>query len=104
MIYHAHIYWRNEQERKSAVNLRNQLETIGCEMGRIWDKPVGPHTEAMYQAVYHADIKEEVEQLIAINLQSPVLLHESINDDLRDHTEGVRWLNSELDLNLEIFE
>ena len=31
------------------------------------------------------------------------MLHESILDDLRDHTENVRWLGSELLLKLNIF-
>ena len=30
-----------------------------------------------------------------------VLLHESINNDLRDHTEGARWLGEPVALDLE---
>ena len=33
-----------------------------------------------------------------------ILLHESINDDLRDHTDGARWLGEPLELNLGVFE
>ncbi|XGB38871.1 MAG: DOPA 4,5-dioxygenase family protein [Cyanobacteria bacterium LVE1205-1] len=104
MIYHAHIYWRNEIERQSAISIRSQLAELGCEVGRVWDIEIGPHTAPMYQAVYNSDIKDVVEQLISTNLKSPVLLHESILDDLRDHTENVRWLNETLNLKLEIFE
>ena len=54
--YHAHIYWRNDQERARAISFRNYLEESGCVMGRVWDWPIGPHPLPMYQIVYNLSL------------------------------------------------
>lgn len=73
-------------------------------MGRVWDKPVGPHPLPMYQVVYNSSNQNLVEQFLReYRGTNTVLLHESINDDLRDHTEGARWLGETLELKLDIF-
>ena len=104
MNYHAHIYWRNAAERERAMTLREWLTEQGCQMGRVWDTPIGPHTEAMYQVIYNSHNKERVESFLKVNKNTnSILLHEAINDDLRDHTDGARWLGEELPLKLYVF-
>ena len=104
MEYHAHIYWRDTKERARAISFRQALADLDCELGRVWDMPIGPHPLPMYQIIYTSSNKELVEQYLAVNRSTnTVLLHESINDDLRDHTDGARWLGEALELNLDIF-
>ena len=43
MQYHAHIYWENDTEKKEALSLRLTLHDNGCGLGRIKEKPIGPH-------------------------------------------------------------
>jgi len=105
MEYHAHVYWGNSAERNRAMMLREWLEKEGCIMGRVWDTPIGPHPLPMYQVIYNNGNKGRVESFLRANRETnSILLHESINDDLRDHTYGARWLGKELILNLQIFE
>ena len=105
MDYHAHIYWRTDQEKDRALSFRNYLQDAGCTLGRVWNQPIGPHPLPMYQALYDSSNKELVESfLISHRVTNTVLLHESINDDLRDHTDGARWLGDPLELKLEIFD
>ena len=47
MFYHAHIYWQNESQRFEALHLRQPLQTMGCQLGSIHDKPIGPHPFAV---------------------------------------------------------
>ena len=104
MDYHAHIYWSNSHERELAMSLREWLTDQGCDMGRVWEEPIGPHPLPMYQAVYNSDNRELIENYLRNNHRNnTILLHESINDDLRDHTEGATWLGAPLELNLGVF-
>ena len=100
MNYHAHIYWENETQRFEALHLRQPLQELGCLVGSIHNEPVGPHPMAMYQVNYNNNIAEEVETLL-YKAKLHILLHEDTGDDLRDHTEGVRWIGRPLQLNIE---
>jgi aromatic ring-cleaving dioxygenase len=56
----------------------------------------------MFQATYTSDNQAEVESMMTSQRSGlRVLLHESINNDLRDHTEGARWLGEPVALDLE---
>ena len=103
--YHAHIYWANPKEKEKALSFRLALHDNGCGLGRIKDKPVGPHPLPMYQVMYEAYNKEFVEKYLRkYNSKISILLHEDIGTDhKRDHTDGARWIGKELKLNLESF-
>ena len=101
MNYHAHIYWRNELEKQVALDIRSRLVEIGCRVGRVHDTSVGPHPLPMFQAMYDSLGQYMVESLLTSSHGNlSVLLHEDINDDVRDHTEGARWLGEPLQLDL----
>lgn len=99
MNYHAHVYWSTPDEKATALSIRSELADAGCQLGRVWDEPIGPHPRPMYQVNYNTDIQTLVEQLLQSSGLT-VLLHEDTGDDVRDHTEGARWLGSELTLDL----
>ena len=100
MHYHAHIYWQNESQRFEALHLRQPLQKLGCQLGTIHDKPIGPHPFPMYQVNYSDTNASDVEEfLYATNLD--ILLHEDTGNDLRDHTVGARWIGNKLTLDLE---
>lgn len=104
MLYHAHIYWRNDEERRRALSLREWLENEGCELGKVWDFAIGPHPLPMYQVIYNSANKDRIESFLTANRETmSILLHECIQDDIRDHTEGARWLGTPQLLNLNAF-
>ena len=104
MNYHAHIYWKHIGERVQALSLRSQLKELGCDLGKVHDRPIGPHPLPMYQAMYDSSDQPEVESLLRTQTMS-ILLHEDIGvDHVRDHTDGARWINKPLDLNLKFLE
>jgi aromatic ring-cleaving dioxygenase len=56
----------------------------------------------MFRATYTSENQSVVEDMITAQRNGlSVLLHESINNDLRDHTEGARWLGEPVALDLE---
>jgi DOPA 4,5-dioxygenase len=104
MNYHAHIYWRNPEERERAIALRPELAALGCDLGQIHDRPIGPHPLPMYQVMYNSSLQHPVESVLGL-LSLSVLLHEDIGiDHVRDHTDGARWINDPLDLDLDFLE
>lgn len=104
MNYHAHIYWKDDQERQMAMFLRTHLHDNGCTLGRIWDRPVGPHPLPMYQVMYNSSNKSCIEDYLKLSTLT-ILLHEDIGaNHVRDHTEGARWIGEPLKLDLEFLE
>ena len=101
MNYHAHIYWNNPKEKIEALATRIYLEKKGCILGRVWDIPKGPHPLPMFQVKYSSKNQKQVEEYLK-NTSLTILLHEDIGyDDIRDHTEGARWIGKPLSLGLE---
>ena len=101
MKYHAHIYWKNSQERDMAMYIRTYLHDNGCALGRIWDQPIGPHPLPMYQVMYDSSNKNCIEDYLKLSTLS-ILLHEDIGQDhVRDHTEGARWIGDPQPLDLD---
>ena len=101
MKYHAHVYWKDSQQRELAVGLRNELTRLGCRLGRIQDTNIGPHPLPMYQVNYTDQNKLEVEKFLSTyGKDLSILLHEDTEDDIKDHTEGARWLGKKLKLDL----
>lgn len=104
MKYHAHIYWNTDIERTIAISMRPFLESMGGNLGRIYDTAIGPHPIAMYQVKYDDNNKDRVETFIKNNHKGiSVLLHTDTGNDLKDHTENVVWLGEPIDLDLTAF-
>jgi DOPA 4,5-dioxygenase len=100
MQYHAHVYWQNEAQRREALLLRHPLAELGCQLGTIWDKAIGPHPLPMYQVNYNKDNAQKVESLLGAT-KLDILLHEDTGDDVRDHTTGARWIGNKLTLDIQ---
>ena len=100
------IYIGKMTPKKEALSLRLTLHDNGCGLGRIKEKPIGPHPLPMYQVMYDANNKNIVENYLQqFSEKISILLHEDIGtDNKRDHTEGARWIGKKLKLNLEVFD
>ncbi len=84
--------------------MRPSFLSTGASLGSIHDKPIGPHPLPMYQIMYDTSIQTEVETLLRIQPMS-ILLHEDIGiDHVKDHTDGARWINTPLELDLQFLE
>ena len=105
MKYHAHVYWNDAEQRAYAIAMRIGLEMLGCRLGRIHDLPIGLHPLAMYQVMYDDPIKDAVERMLSNESHGiSILLHEDTGDDIHDHTEGVRWINDPVVLDIAWLE
>ena len=107
--YHAHIYF-SAQDRSVALNLREEFEakaTVSAAeivIGRVHDKPVGPHPQPMFQVKFQqSDFAHLVPWLMQQRGPLNILVHGDTGDDLLDHTQPGMWLGQSLPLDLSAF-
>lgn len=77
---------------------------FGVAVGRVHERPVGPHPMWSCQLAFDRDQFERlIPWLDARRGPMDVLVHGLSGDDLADHTEHASWLGHAHRLNLEMF-
>ncbi len=91
--YHVHVYFE-PGELAFATRLRAEMgRRFGLPMGRIHQRPIGPHPKGMFQVIVPASGLRHVTGWLEQHRRGlDVLVHEDTGDDYRDHTVGARWL------------
>ena len=102
--YHAHVYFDGNSIEKAASLCQKAGELFGVNVGRVHQKPVGPHPCRSCQLAFD---KTQFDQLIPWlennRGEFTVLVHGLTGNDLADHTERASWLGKPVPLNLLIF-
>jgi len=101
--YHAHVYF-DSSTRELALRLR---ERIGAEfdvqLGRVHDRPVGPHPRAMYQVAFEpAQFARIVPWLMLHREGLDVLVHPETGHERADHTRHALWLGDKQPLDVSV--
>ena len=98
--YHAHIYY-DPKTRDAAARVRSGLgANFQVQLGSWHDEPVGPHLQAMYQAVFAPQEFGKVVPWLMLHRKGlSVLVHPSTGDGYGDHLERSLWLGEKLKLN-----
>jgi len=101
--YHAHIYYDPARTRSAAEKVRAGLAQFNVQLGSWHDGPVGPHLDAMYQALFSQDEFAKVVPWLMLNREGlSVLIHPSTGEAYGDHMERSLWLGERLKLNEEV--
>ncbi len=104
--WHAHVYF-DASSRDAAWSLREaiELELMGkMTMGRLHEKPVGPHPMWSYQLEIPTTRFSEVIGWLALNHGAlDVFVHPNTDDALRDHRDCALWLGRSHPLKLSAF-
>ncbi len=103
--FHAHIYIKkqNLSETQEIIRL---AQIIGIfEYVELFDEPIGPHPFGMIELhfsdqVYHVAL----EWLKSHHGNFSVFIHQETGDDFRDHTDGVIWLGTPVEIDFSFFE
>jgi DOPA 4,5-dioxygenase len=98
--YHAHLYFDPARERETALALRDAIaERFSVRLGTIWDKPVGPHSRAMYQVAFAPELFGAFVPWLMLNRRGlSVLVHPNTANQRRDHLDDALWLGEPLSL------
>jgi DOPA 4,5-dioxygenase len=101
--YHAHIYYDVARSRAAAEWVRTRLgeRFPAAVLGRWHDVPVGPHTQAMYQVAFAAELLPTLLPWLMLNRQGlDVLVHPETGRERADHTDHAAWLGQALALDV----
>jgi DOPA 4,5-dioxygenase len=99
--YHAHVYFDSASRQQAQGLCEAAGRTFALTVGRMHDKPVGPHPRASCQLAFAADQLAMVLPWLMLNRNGlTVFAHAETGDALKDHTEHVLWLGPSETLNL----
>ncbi|WP_421868106.1 DOPA 4,5-dioxygenase family protein [Motiliproteus sp.] len=102
--YHAHVYFDAETLEFAASLCRQAGERFQLEVGRVHQRPVGPHPRWSCQIKFNQDEFEQLVPWLEQHRQGlTVLIHASTGNDLEDHTTYAYWLGDPVELKLAMF-
>jgi aromatic ring-cleaving dioxygenase len=100
--YHAHVYF-DASTRDVAVTLREAIGArFNVELGRVVDRPYGPHPQPMYQLAFGTDELAKIVPWLMLNRRGlNILVHPRTGDELSDHATNPMWLGTPVPLDLD---
>jgi aromatic ring-cleaving dioxygenase len=102
--YHAHVYFDPEAQRPDAIALREAAaDRFAVRLGRVWDRPVGPHSKAMYQIAFAPELFASLVPWLMLNNRGlSILVHPNTTNQKRDHLLDSVWIGPALAVDGEI--
>lgn len=103
--FHAHVYFDADTLAQATALCETVRDTFDIKMGRVHEKPVGPHPCWSCQLTVPYEKFAEVTSWLSLNRDGLVVfIHAETGDDLADHTKHVIWLGESVTLKTEMFE
>jgi DOPA 4,5-dioxygenase len=99
--YHAHVYFDAPIRERAHQLCTEAGRTLGVTVGRMHDKPVGPHPRGSCQLAFGTEQFAQVIPWLIVNRGGlTVFAHALTGNALEDHTDHVLWLGPSELLNL----
>lgn len=103
--YHAHVYFDATDIETARTVCETARDSLPVTMGRMHEKPVGPHPMGSCQLGFAPEAFSSVMQWLALNRQGLIVFtHPDTGDHLANHRDHAIWMGDMLPLNLDIFE
>jgi aromatic ring-cleaving dioxygenase len=101
--YHAHVYFDADSRAAAQTLCEGAAALFPLRMGRMHDKPVGPHPDGSCQLAFKADLFGAVIPWLAMNRGSLVVfIHPITGQDLMDHRDRALWMGAVRPLDLSV--
>jgi len=102
--FHAHVYFDRDTIDQARALCEAARDRFGIEMGRVHEKPVGPHPDWSCQLAVPRQKAGEVISWLAINREGLVVfIHPETGDPLADHTKHAIWMGAIRELDVSMF-
>ena len=99
--YHAHVYYDAESVEQARDLCERTRGKFGVEMGRVHERPVGPHPMWSCQLAFGPELFGEIVPWLSLNRGGLTLfVHAETGDVIADHTEHALWMGQMMDLDL----
>ena len=102
--YHAHIYFDPQTQRPDAIAIREAAgERFAVRLGAVHDRPVGPHSQAMFQIAFEPELFGTLVPWLMLNNRGlSILVHPNTTNEKRDHLLDAVWIGRPLTLDDEL--
>lgn len=102
--YHAHVYFDDKTVDQARAVCEAVRDQFGAEMGRMHEKPIGPHPMASCQLAFSVEKFPAIMPWLSLNRNGlTVFTHPETGDDLADHRDHGIWMGSMPALKLDMF-
>ena len=102
--YHAHVYFDAADRDKAQALCTEAGKAFAVTVGRVHDKPVGPHPRGSCQLTVGKEQFTDVVSWLVLNRKGlTVFTHAQTGNALKDHTDHVIWLGPSETLELSQF-
>ena len=101
--WHAHVYFAPEETVRARALCEAVRDRFGIEMGRMHERPVGPHPTGSCQLSVPAQKFAEVASWLTLNRDGlDVFCHTETGDPLTDHCEHTLWIGRSHELRIDV--
>ncbi|OIQ20003.1 MAG: hypothetical protein BM556_05815 [Bacteriovorax sp. MedPE-SWde] len=102
--YHFHLYY-DPQNINVATKVSEKLSSIfDLEIGRLWNKPVGPHPVGSCQVTVPVELFEKVAAWFLENRNGiDIFIHPITGDNIADHRDYIMWIGKSYKLHTNFF-
>jgi aromatic ring-cleaving dioxygenase len=88
--YHAHVYFDAAERERARSLCEAARKAFGVAVGRMHDRPVGPHPRGSCQLTIEIDQFASVMPWLIVNRDGlTIFAHAESGDALKDHTDHV---------------
>ena len=103
--YHAHVYFDAASVEQARLLCERAAARFDLRMGRVHEKPVGPHPCWSCQLSFEPAIFGELIPWLALNRDGlTVFIHPNTGDEVADHLEHALWMGSIESLDLSALQ
>ncbi|MGE3245311.1 MAG: DOPA 4,5-dioxygenase family protein [Beijerinckiaceae bacterium] len=93
--FHAHVYFGPETVQKAREICSRCSDIFGIQMGRVHEKPVGPHPDFSCQLTIPPEKVGDVLSWLSRNRDGLVVFsHPRTDNALKDHTDHAIWMGA----------
>jgi len=101
--YHAHVYFDAATLDQARALCEAAARRFPLKMGRVHEKPVGPHPDWSCQLAFKASLFAEVVPWLALHRKGLVVfIHPITGQDLIDHRDRAMWMGAVRPLDLSV--
>jgi len=99
--YHSHVYFNAGSLEQASQLCLAAAQRFDLKMGRIHEKPVGPHPDWSCQLAYRPSVFPHLLPWLAMNRNGlTIFTHPITGNDLIDHRDFAIWMGAVRPLDL----